>query len=242
MGYAKAKPIHCICCGAYFTAIKYFKTRNRFASINDRKVCSRECMFEWRRRDPARKAKISAAFSGDRHWNWQGGKSRLNNINNRGPGWQRQRAKALKRDGFRCIDCCVSEDDCRLKFGRGLDVDHVIPFHNFGNSRTANKLGNLASRCASCHRKAEAQRDDVQQMLPFGDSEKRRHKGYLRAERHPQAKLTNADVIEIRRRAAEGESLSSIGKAYGIFKSNASAIIRGKAWASILPANQRESV
>ena len=221
----KAKPKHCVNCGCWFTPMKFHATAQRLISANSGKTCSRACNLAWISNNEERKRKIGDAFRSVKHPNWQGGKSQLNNISNRGPNWQQQRAAALRRDGHKCVDCSMSDGECREKYGRGLDVDHIVPYHNFGNYRKANALGNLACRCTSCHRIAEAKRSMVQMVLPMQDSEKRRHKGSLRGEKINTAKLTAADVLVIRRRAAAGEtareiwpsySMMAIGSLYGI--------------------------
>ena len=56
--------------------------------------------------------------------------------------WARARAAALKRDGFRCVQCG--------RFGgRGLEVDHVTPISEGG---APFDLANLQSLCGwPCH-------------------------------------------------------------------------------------------
>jgi 5-methylcytosine-specific restriction endonuclease McrA len=230
MSDRKATPKNCLNCECLFTGLKWFPSRGKFASTNGNRTCSRVCHLEWIRRNPERKAKISAAFTGHRHPNWQGGKARLNSISRRGTGWQKQRRAALARDRFQCADCGVSEAECRERYGRGLDVDHIEPFHNFRNSQEANRLRNLVSRCASCHRKAEAKRTGVQMALPFGDSEKRRHKGYARGERVNTAKVTALDVMAIRARCAAGMSRHKLAKEYGLALTTVSHMVARKIW------------
>jgi DEAD/DEAH box helicase domain-containing protein len=76
----------------------------------------------------------------------------------RGPNWAEQRDKARQRDGFRCQHCGAPERPHRQH-----DVHHLRPFQEFGyrpgqNTRylEANRLENLITLCASCHRRAEA--------------------------------------------------------------------------------------
>jgi len=175
--------------------------------------------------------KIGAAFAGDKHPNWQGGKSILNNTSNRGPNWKKQRERALVRDGRKCVDCGLTEGQCIQVFGRSLDVDHIVPFHNFGSYREANRLSNLACRCASCHRIEEATRSMVQMVLPMQDSESRMHKGYANGENINTAKLTELDVKRIRARAASGEAPAIIHDDYAkVRRSAIIAIIQRKTW------------
>lgn len=230
----RVKPKHCVNCGCWFSPVRPQSTwGGKFVGYSHAKTCSAYCANQWVRNDPERKRKIGEAFRGDKHPNWQGGKSLLNNISGRGSNWPAQRAKALKRDGFCCVDCGMSDDECRAKWGRGLDVDHESPFHNFGSYRKANALSNLRSRCASCHRVAEAKRGMVQMVLPMQDGEKRSHKGYARGERHPRAKLSTAQVIDIRRRAKVGERLAEIGERYRMPAGHIHAIVTRVIWKSV---------
>jgi|SRR5215207_4005738 len=165
----KAKPVNCINCGCLFTGLKWFPSRQRFSGTNGNKTCSDACHLEWISRNPDRKKRISKAFRGSNHPNWQGGKARINHRSNRGSNWKEQREKALRRDGFQCVECGLSNDDCRVRYGRSLDVDHVEPFHNFTDHKSANKLSNLRSVCVSCHMVAEHKRTGVQMILPLAE-------------------------------------------------------------------------
>lgn len=85
--------------------------------------------------------------------------------NDYGPDWQEQRKKALERDGYRCQTCGAGPDfegHQKPQRGPGLHVHHMRPFRDFGyvpgsndNYRQANRLQNLVTLCASCHRRAE---------------------------------------------------------------------------------------
>lgn len=166
-------PVECVNCRCTFTALKWFPNRGRFATISYAKTCSKDCETAWQSNNEDRKQKIGAAFKGDKHPNWQGGKALLNSTSHRGPNWQSQRKKALMRNGYKCVDCDMTDEESKERFGRSLDVDHVVPFHNFGNSKKANRLSNLECRCASCHRLAEAKRVSVQMVLPFAAAERK---------------------------------------------------------------------
>lgn len=66
----------------------------------------------------------------------------------RGPNWQAQRRKALKRDDYTCQHCDMA----------GQGVHHIQPFRLFGMERykEANDLANLVTLCEACHRRADA--------------------------------------------------------------------------------------
>lgn len=204
--YKRAKPKHCVNCKCLFTPVKMHGS-GKYISHNAGKTCSAYCHNQWIRNDPERKRKIGDAFRGSNHPNWQGGKSLLNNTSNRGPNWKKQRESALKRDKFACVDCGISNDDCIAKFGRGLDVDHITPFHNFSSYKKANALSNLACRCAACHKIEESKRGMVQMVLPMQDSIKRQHKQGIR---FSNAKLTRQEVVLIRHKFNTGCSLKSL--------------------------------
>lgn len=226
----KAKAKRCLSCKCLFTPVKYVPARGSFISYNAGKLCSSACHIQWIKSNPERKRKIGDAFRGEKHPNWQGGKTLLNNVSARGPNWQRQRSAALKRDGFKCVDCGITQDECRSKYGKGLDVDHIIPFHNFSNYRKANSVGNLQSRCPSCHRIEEAKRSMVQMVLPIQDSVSRRHKGRTYGERHNTAKLKNEQVLLMRALSRSGVSMKELSRRFGVSVSAVHSIITGKTW------------
>lgn len=70
----------------------------------------------------------------------------------RGGNWKVQAARARERDGFRCRNCGVTE----ASLGRQLDVHHTTPVRLFASTVAANRLDNLVSVCASCHKRLEA--------------------------------------------------------------------------------------
>lgn len=223
----------CVRCSAVFTPVKAIRRPEglRLIAHNSGKVCSTACQIGWIRENPVRKARISAAMSGAKHPLWQGGKAQLANASKRGPGWLKIRLQALDRDGS-CVDCGMTRDQSQEVYGRDLDVDHVVPFHNFGSHREANRLSNLACRCRSCHRIAEAKRRGVQMLLPFG-KDRRNHHGIMRGERHPRAKVTAAQVVEIRRRRAAGERSRALGAEFGLSHRTVNGIFSGEAWKAL---------
>ena len=57
--------------------------------------------------------------------------------------WRRARARALRRDGYRCVQCRRPAEE----------VDHIVP-RAMGGSVYA--LGNLQSMCKQCHKRKTA--------------------------------------------------------------------------------------
>lgn len=167
----RAKPKNCISCGCFFTAVKFIKSRKAYIGISSIKSCSYKCYIENIKNNKERKQKISDAFTGDKHPNWQGG-APVSNRGYRGHKWQKYRERALKRDGYKCIRCNMTQAESIERNGRSLEVNHIIPFWQFqGDNSKANKLSNLETLCRSCHMKAEweyRRSNHMQKVLPFG--------------------------------------------------------------------------
>jgi hypothetical protein len=53
---------------------------------------------------------------------------------------------------------------------------------------------------------------------------------HTRGERSALAKLTDAEVIDVRTRASHGETLTSIAKLYGMSSSHIGDIVKGRYW------------
>lgn len=73
----------------------------------------------------------------------------------RGAYWERQREKALSRDGWECQECGMSQTKCRETYKFGLHVHHVRPERKFDSGEDPHALGNLKTLCPSCHPKRE---------------------------------------------------------------------------------------
>jgi hypothetical protein len=66
-------------------------------------------------------------------------------------------------------------------------------------------------------------------------SHKRAHGTLLLGERHPRAKLSDAQVRELRQRAAAGEKISPMARRMGVHESTARAAVAGKNWRHLIP-------
>jgi hypothetical protein len=214
----------CLNCRTVFTPFKK-QPCGRMVRDNSRKLCSPNCRKAWQSNNPVRKARISAAFTGAKHPNWQGGKSYFNRISKRGPGWKAAALKARERDNNSCRDCGKGEK----ANGRKMDVHHIRPFHDYATAAEANALANLLSLCKVCHRKREALLKGQQMTLAlFG--EKSGHLGQARGEKINTNKLRSADVLAIRHAYAAGETGVEIGRRFGVAATNVSAIVNGETW------------
>lgn len=104
----------------------------------------------WRiglKRDLETVKKMSASmvgkFSKEKHWNWRGGISNINNNPRRTAEYAEWRLLILKRDGFICQICFTK--------GRKLEVDHIKPWALYPELRF--DLLNGRTLCADCHKK-----------------------------------------------------------------------------------------
>lgn len=154
--HKKSKDRHCVHCGVWFSALKIFKDRNKkLVADNSRKTCSTECYINNIKNNQDRKDKISTAFTGDKHPNWQGGTA-LMSMGFRGYEWKNIRLEAIKRDKFKCVHCGMNRDDHYEKYNCDFNINHIKPFYQFGgNTELANKMSNLETLCKSCHTKAD---------------------------------------------------------------------------------------
>lgn len=151
----------CKSCGVHFTAVQIRRVKGGTYNVVrvPRQTCSPGCLSEFYRTDKDRKDKISEAFSGDKHPNWQGGSHVLGN---RGAGWGKISEK-VREKAQRICECCGLTE---AEHGRKLEVHHKVPYHQFLNKKAANKLSNLEALCKSCHTKKdwEYRRSNPMQM------------------------------------------------------------------------------
>ncbi len=169
--HKRPKPRACIVCSKVFDPLKYDKARDITVRCDSKKTCSDDCLREFYRTDQDRKDRISAAFKGDKHPNWQGGVT-YSHTDFRGGNWQLLRGKVMARDGYKCQHCGISKDEQLKKYGRMFSINHIVPFHQLsGNTVAANKMSNLETLCDSCHTKADwayRKENPIQGVLNFG--------------------------------------------------------------------------
>ena len=85
--------------------------------------------------------------SGEDHYAWKGGTKP-----HYGKSWREQREKAVERDQYTCQSCGITADEHLQDVGTDLHVHHITPWDEFDNHEERNKLSNLITLCASCHR------------------------------------------------------------------------------------------
>lgn len=143
---------YCANCGQSFYPWTFDRLTGSIILDSEVTTCSKKCRVEYKRkREIGRREKISLAFTGEKHPNWQGGKNQY-----RGENWKHQRFLAKKRDNYICQCCGITQRQAVKKYGSGLEVHHKIPYVFFGDDYfAANDLSNLVSLCRSCHQKTE---------------------------------------------------------------------------------------
>ncbi|WP_246983564.1 HNH endonuclease [Halorientalis marina] len=69
--------------------------------------------------------------------------------------WLAQREQVLERDGYECAICRISDGSHRDRFGRGLEVHHIVPVRMFAAwdkpPKDAHSIGNLITLCRTHH-------------------------------------------------------------------------------------------
>jgi len=106
---------------------------------------------------------------------------------------------------------------------RGYIPRHRLVLHTCDNP----------SCCNPCHVYAGTFSDN---ML---DKISRKRSWCTKGEGNPQSKLTNKDVLEIRRLYDEGNvSMKKLGKQFSVTTANINNVVQGKSWKHLLPENQ----
>jgi 5-methylcytosine-specific restriction endonuclease McrA len=69
--------------------------------------------------------------------------------------WNKRRRQAIERDNHRCTVCGVSDEEHKRRFGRGLEVHHIVPAKLFYKrdvpTEDAHMLRNLVTVCRTHH-------------------------------------------------------------------------------------------
>lgn len=88
--------------------------------------------------------------TGEDHYAWKGDRDRPYDRN-----WLRKREQALQRDGRECVRCGKTSEEHLEECGKDLHVHHIVPWDEFEDEEKRNRLENLVSLCAGCHKKIE---------------------------------------------------------------------------------------
>ena len=141
----------CVICGQMFYPWVYEPSRDTILLDISVKTCSSKCRKKYHeQQELVRRDKISKAFTGEKHPNWEGGTTCY-----RGENWHRQRRLCLIRDNYTCQKCGLkkhkTKDNCKR-----IEVHHKIPYLFFnGDYEKANDLSNLITLCHKCHAEEE---------------------------------------------------------------------------------------
>ena len=138
--YKKSKDNLCIDCG-----VKIDRRSKRcnpcFAKI--KKITMLGKKYPGQTRSLGWRKKVSEATTGKNHWNWKGGRVKINKSRISSQEWRRRSKECYKRDGYRCQICGI--------FGIILNAHHIISWRISHND----SLDNLITVCVKCHHKIE---------------------------------------------------------------------------------------
>jgi hypothetical protein len=87
------------------------------------------------------KGKPRPSVQGEKHWNWRGGASTINELFRTSLEYKLWRESVFKRDSFTCQEC--------KQVGGTLHVHHIKPFSTHPELRTA--IDNDITLCKKCH-------------------------------------------------------------------------------------------
>jgi transposase/5-methylcytosine-specific restriction endonuclease McrA len=141
------------------------ETFRYYPSVRDGQFCSNECSNDLRKRQVGivcdgcgetfhRRASLDTEYCSMECW---GEDTRVTaNPQELYRGiWHRQRQRALRRDGYRCVVCGISDEDHSDEYGHGLDIHHLVPVRRFVQCdcppRDAHALRNLVTVCRTHH-------------------------------------------------------------------------------------------
>lgn len=84
-------------------------------------------------------------IKGEKHWNWQGGKTSINMKIRNSLEYEEWRKAVFERDLYTCQDC--------EEIGGRLEADHVKSFSQYPELRL--DIDNGRTLCVDCHRKTD---------------------------------------------------------------------------------------
>lgn len=85
-------------------------------------------------------------ISGEKHWNWRGGKTKEQELVRKSIEYKTWRKSVFERDGYRCVLCGD-------KRGHNLEADHIKPFASNPELRFVTDNGRTL--CHDCHTKTD---------------------------------------------------------------------------------------
>ncbi len=217
----------CTHCSVRFNPItlkKKGRGSGRFYFCNNMKTCSSQCASEIYRSIAAKN--LPPRYGKDHH-RWTGYSERKGAW--RGAEWPRLAESVRESQGRSCAHCGKKEAESKRK----LDVHHIIPFHNFKNSNSANARKNLVALCRPCHAKADAAAEHQQSLMLTSEGVAGiTRPGRARGSRVNTSKLSSGEVSILRDDRSNGMSIPKLSEKYGIARSSVWNIIHGRSWAT----------
>lgn len=129
------------------------------------------------------------------------------------------REVAIQRDGEKCVQCGMTREEHREKFGIDITVDHINGVGKFDSkSETPNhSLSNLQTLCKTCH----TRKDNTKRVAVKGSDVN-------------TARLKDEDILIILDRLNKNHLGVDIARDYKVDKRTISAIKMGITWKHIL--------
>ena len=130
-----------------------------------------------------------------------------------------------------CVDCGQPALDWSLRHD-------AYPTYEDSDGRYALQVSSYEPRCRSCHTRYDGKVASLGTLARFGEANgfyghKHSEESKRRGERNGQAKLTDDDVREIRRRVAAGALQKDVAAMFGVQKMQVSRIVRGERWSHV---------
>lgn len=134
-----------------------------YPSVRDGQFCSNDCAGKPRRRQVEltcsgceetfeRRQSLDTEYCSMACW---GQDNRVETSGYYSTHWIKQREKALVRDDYRCTVCGIHDEEHRRRFGRGVEVHHIVPVRLFKiwekPPEHAHLLRNLVTVCRTHH-------------------------------------------------------------------------------------------
>jgi DNA-binding transcriptional regulator YiaG len=149
-----------------------------------------------------------------------------------GKGDRHLRGRVLKNslgaDGYHRVDLCIDGIRKPMKVHQMVFAAFIGPVptghevcHNDGD-KTNNQPSNL---------RHDTRQSNVDDMLGHGTR--------VYGSAHWRSKLTECDVVEIRRRNGLGHSQQTIAESFGVTQSQISHIVRGRSWSWFMDGAQQ---
>lgn len=128
------------------SCLKSFEVKGKVSvqQFNDKKYCSNSCRGRGIKPKLKTRIKMSNLRLGEKHWNWQGGKTDLTKTIRKSFEYKEWRKAVFERDGYKCVACGAKGY---------LQADHIKPFALFPKLRF--EISNGRTLCIPCHKKTD---------------------------------------------------------------------------------------